>query len=363
MISFFTVVQYLNTQNTPLILDVTLRSHSNTTTQRGTITLFPCHYAFACREVALHTKQGTKLFYEGGSGDTYMTIRALHGVSAYVDFIALVPVDKWTSNIVTPTFFCIRRFSRCTGRGFPRIPSTVLPAREARGVSLHDSSPANSISHAVCVLVSNTQKKFRWMTPIKSGGYYVIVHYYQHLVAKFKGKLIITTYNSAVAGKVEFSYCPSVYGCRAVVQYLDEDLEQRFAMSGNMVGAIFTSIPYHLKFWVESFTFVNPDDYSPSLLKVNPIHQTRRYLKKCLNTKLSHLGKNRHFCTSSTFELTLALGLSPTPCKCHPYGTTKGSYCNTYDGHCPCKQGFSGDKCDACVDGVFPNCKPKSIIT
>ena len=51
--------------------------------------------------------------------------------------------------------------------------------------------------------------------------------------------------------QVNFNYCPSIYGCRAPVYYLDEDLMRRVFVDGNLFRVTFT-LPEELNVWVVS---------------------------------------------------------------------------------------------------------------
>ena len=247
---YYIIVQYLNIESEALTLEVNLRFNSNSTSQKGSVELYPCSYAFACRQVVLSV-DGRKLAYNQGGGKTYIMLKVITGKAVYIDLISLVPVLKWTSNILTPSLYCIRRFSRCIDGSFPSTTNMFkLETKTSRGVSLLNSSPPESQPPSVSVLLTRYQRNLRWMSPMKVGGYYLIIHYYQPLVDSFYSKVILTTYQRAVAGKVNFKYCPSIYGCRSVVHYLEENIEQRFVIKGNIVRAIF-SVPYNVKLWVK----------------------------------------------------------------------------------------------------------------
>lgn len=357
---YYVVIQYLNLEREKLSLEVKLRSNSNYTI--GYAELFPCSYAFACRQVVL--LRGWKLPFTQSGVDTFITLKVKAGKAAFIDFIALVPLSKWTSNILIPAFYCTRRFSRCIDSTFPMTDNMIkLDAKTARGAI--KSYPPESQPPSESVLLTKYNRNLRWMSPMKVGGYYLIIHYFQPIMESFYAKVILTTYQRADAGKILFEYCPSIYGCRAVVHYLEEDIEQRFVINGNIMRATFT-LPYNARVWVESILLVNPIEYKErgNILKLNPLDLTKKYLRKCAGKKPDQLNKNiRGFCMSSTFELILGLGQNPQPCKCHPQGTVGQKQCDQYDGHCACKRGFLGRDCSSCVEGSFPDCRPRSIIT
>ena len=115
----------------------------------------------------------------------------------------------------------------------------------------------------------------------------------------------------------------------------------------------------------ESLIFINPLEYAEhkNILEINPLDLTKKYVRRCAGKKPNQVAKNiRSFCMSSMFELKLGLGTNPKPCKCHPRGTVRSIQCDPYDGHCTCKGGFLGRDCSSCVEGTFPNCKPRRII-
>ena len=79
------------------------------------------------------------------------------------------------------------------------------------------------------------QRNFRWIKPLKPGTYIMVVHYYQPLYDAFPSKVIVMTYQRAVAGKVfqffSLSYfilifflyvTPVIFTCQIHVRVLPE---------------------------------------------------------------------------------------------------------------------------------------------
>lgn len=195
---------------------------------------------------------------------------------------------------------------------------------------------------------------------MKSNTYYLLIHYYQPLHDSFRAKIIVMTHRRADAGKVEFKYCPSVHGCRAIVKYLLDDENQRFSLSGQILRTSFT-LPRNKQLWLEKVSLIPVSEFQDSILEVSPLDITRRYLRKCIGRQSNQIEEsNREFCRSATFELTLGLNKYPEPCTCNARGSLPFVNCNPLNGQCPCKQGFRGKHCSKCVQGFFPHCRAKS---
>jgi len=102
-------------------------------------------------------------------------------------------------------------------------------------------------------------------------------------------------------------------------------------------------------------------DFDEGMLQLNPLDITKRYLRKCIGRQSNQIEhSNREFCRSATFELTLSLNKSPTPCRCNARGSHPYVDCNPQNGQCSCKKGFRGKDCSECVLGLFPHCRAKS---
>ncbi|XP_066931784.1 laminin subunit alpha-like [Clytia hemisphaerica] len=355
---FYVVIQYLNTDLNSSMVELSILNRG--ITQKGTVELFPCIYAFGCRQVILVERTDSKLLFTGNDKARTITLKSLNKYQAYIDFVALIPKSKWNPNIISPAFYCNRRLSRCIDGEFPSTTNTQqIEAKKALGVRA--SAPPDGHPTSLAVLMTpRRQRNLRWIKPLKTGSYYMIIHYYQPLYDKFPSKVIVMTYQRAVAGKVFFNYCPSVHGCRSVVKYLLDDDNQRFPVSGNIMRVSFT-LPRYSKLWVERIVLVPVNEYHENILELSPLDITKRYLRKCIGRQSNQIEKsNREFCRSATFELTLGLNKYPTPCICNARGSHPYVNCNPQNGQCSCKQGFRGKDCSKCVQGFFPHCRAKS---
>ena len=168
----------------------------------------------------------------------------------------------------------------------------------------------------------------------------------------------------AVAGKIHFEYCPSIYGCRSVVEYLDEDIEQRFVVSGNVMRATF-SLPMFASVWVKTLLFIPPGEYRQreNILRFNPLNLMKKYMRKCLGKSFQPKNKNvKRFCQSTSFELKLGVEINAKKCGCHSDGIEQSTSCDPYTGDCICRPGFMTRDCSVCIVGSFPDCQP-DIIT
>lgn len=359
---FYVIVQYLNMLKDSVELEIEIQN--GYLVETGFVELPPCSYAFGCRQTVL-LSDGRKAPYKGGRRNRYISLKIIKGIEIFIDFLSLVPTMRWSTNLVTPAFYCLRRGSRCLDTSFPTTNNMLtIEAESAKGVSSFNSSPPDGQASTVAFLVSKHSRHLRWLTPLKIGKYYLIIHYYQTLHEDYLAKIVLSTYNSAVAGKVKFDYCPSMYGCRTVVSYFYDDALQLFFISGNILKATFTMKTTN-QVWVDRITFVSPVEYNnnPNILKVGPLDLSKRYLRKCVGRKDVYIEQaNKDFCRSSAFELTLGFNKIPQPCRCNQHGTLPSAKCDAYDGQCTCKAGFYGRDCSKCEDGYFPYCKPRKNL-
>ena len=70
----------------------------------------------------------------------------------------LIPATKWTVNLVTPSFYCIRRENKCIQMGFPTADSSFsLETKDARGMESLVTMPPGIVEPVDTIALSAYQ--------------------------------------------------------------------------------------------------------------------------------------------------------------------------------------------------------------
>ena len=97
------------------------------------------------------------------------------------------------------------------------------------------------------------QMLIRWNVPLERGYFFAVVHYFQPFHPSTTVKVIMNTFYSSIAGKIELKFCPHVEGCRAAVTSEDASSD-RFTglyLSGSVISATIR-FPKGLSVWIVS---------------------------------------------------------------------------------------------------------------
>nr|XP_047138332.1 laminin subunit alpha [Hydra vulgaris] len=328
MKEFYVVIQYLSFVR---LTEVELLVGNEEETEIGHFLLPECRYKFACRQVALN--KITKHRFKGGYLKRNLHFKVLSGGPIYIKFISLVPVQYWSTNFIRPSLYCIHYSSKCINASF-LVPAKSFELMPKLSNNLTLGLPPNVNSYAI--LLSNEQRSLRWAMKLSQNFYYIVLHYYQPNLDGFYAKVVVSTDRRAIASRVYFSYCPSMYGCRTTLYYFQEDFIEPFYLSGNHFRLTFT---FHgvASVWLDRVLCIQTSEYvkNQNVLKIDPFDISIRYLQTCVGLKyISDL--NIEFCKAFTFELTVGMGTFPKPCACCRNGKISlldcTGDCFTYEG-------------------------------
>ena len=90
------------------------------------------------------------------------------------DYILLIPKLKWTSNIISPSFYCSRRLSRCIDSSFP-TPSGSLYLEASKALRVITSVPPDSHPATKAVLMTSRRQVGVIYNILNVGGIFVVV--------------------------------------------------------------------------------------------------------------------------------------------------------------------------------------------
>lgn len=87
----------------------------------------------------------------------------------------------------------------------------------------------------------------------KPGRYFILVHFFQPQYLAFKGSVIVSHSDSAVASIIDFRYCPHVTGCRSVgVSSKRASIKERISVNLESALLLTITIPDDKSVWIVS---------------------------------------------------------------------------------------------------------------
>ncbi|VDK27909.1 unnamed protein product [Gongylonema pulchrum] len=347
----------MNARTVPISVEA--RQHGKPL-MRGTAVLKHCPYSTFCREMVSSGGAVALAHLKGGEdASLILDVEPEHefGLAA----ANLIRSKEWNADYLQQVPVCVRKNGLCVNQWFPPAANAIL--NEAEG----QMNVNNSISGEKLPFVVSNSKEVEVMAldenmgtvevsgVVPSRGHYVfIVQYFNPDNTPLT--VDVTLQNGHLHhAQLPLSYCPSVIGCRAVIQdkerpdvtqfFIDDKYTASFYFNESQKGPdSITSLPFH--------------SYSDSLLSPQPVDVSSEYIQKCSTNNFENDPSSViEYCRQKVFSLTSEYNMAAMPCECSSQGSTSFT-CEEYGGQCPCRPNIVGRRCDRCASGYysFPDC-------
>jgi laminin alpha 3/5 len=177
------------------------------------------------------------------------------------------------------------------------------------------------------------------------------VHYYQpnhpNVVVNVKLR------GSSQTGVLNAAYCPSLSGCRAVIEFEDNQNRPYFDIT-------FKLNETKQNVWIEK-VYLHPY-FDSEKLNYGPISMNDNFIAQC--SPREYLDIEHHaseFCDDSVLAIAGSYhgDSAASPCNCNKYASKAPDLCEFFGGQCSCLDHVIGRSCDRCRTGYcgFPNCR------
>ncbi|XP_033099240.1 laminin subunit alpha-like [Anneissia japonica] len=323
----------------------------------GFVATYDCY--FVCRSVVMDAEGRVKVFVFPEEVFEIKFTKHLSLNKMGLSSIVAVPVEKWNFDLVTPALQCVRNSNKnCVQSTYPdAVSSTKFNVGNTEG-STAPIPPNIYDTNAKLYYMNTDSGKVELLLDdiaLADGQWVFIVHYYQPYHSAYTVYFDIV--NETQSGSFEAKYCPHVVGCRALV--MTTDGSNTFTWLGvgyNIKITLQATDSYDI--WIDYILAVPRDMYTPELLVLTKQDRASEFIRECSNHQFYISPSATGFCRDSVFSLSVFYNNGAKSCRCNVHGSTD-YFCNQLGGQCPCRERYTGRRCDHCKIGFFdfPNCQ------
>jgi laminin alpha 3/5 len=197
-----------------------------------------------------------------------------------------------------------------------------------------------------------TQRDVNFKNPQKDE-MFLVVHYYQpnHPSVPVEVRL---DKEPGIVGVLNASYCPSLTGCRAVVEFNNGDVREDI----NAINLKLTDREKNV--WLDQVALLWAVD--PEKLNFEPVSHNEEFKDQCVPQNTFYIEHYTSlFCDESVLSISATYhhDNAALSCDCDKLGASNPEFCESFGGQCQCNEHIIGRTCSRCRVGYFdfPNCR------
>ncbi|CAI9728190.1 laminin subunit alpha-like [Octopus vulgaris] len=350
---YYLIINYFNPTEGRQHPTLSVTSSDN---QVGEVKPYYCPYSSMCRQVVTNYRdKKPTVFRIPRFLDFLITGKDVH---IYVESVALIPAEAWTTRFLQPRLKCVRVNKVCRTVKHQTVSGSIKIEAES-GVNSHHRT--NELPDGIKDISAGLVKLDEKMPSIDVAGVvrtpdknHIVVHYYQPKYPGFPVTVNVHSPEYAYSGSFYADYCPSDTGCRAVVK-LGDSGKSEVNFPNNEARIKFT-VTKPSKMWLDYVLLIPGYLHRPAEQDLPTVDMAEEFLKKCTDDVLSY--KPSPTCSKQLFALTTDYNNGTLPCKCDPDGSMSID-CESLGGQCRCLPNVIGRDCSTCKHGFygFPSCK------
>ncbi|KAK2708492.1 hypothetical protein QYM36_014189 [Artemia franciscana] len=330
---------------------------------QGQAVLYDCTYSFPCKQIVT-TEDGQLGIYPS---DNYLSLvlRGDEGANTAIDSVSAIPAEEWNLDFINLSPVCTRKDGKCIGSTYPNVPDSSKIEFEPVSLDEEEEELEEGEPHHLPDNIFDATTGLVYLDEgvpmvdvtgkVSSQGYYVfIAQYYQPNHPEVKLDVILQN-GQFYEAHLPLKHCPSVSGCRAVLEQANGDF--KFNILESFVFS--AKNPTNKGVWLDYLYVVPVNQYTHFLLEESPVDLTNDFFKHCTKNQYFILPENAtDFCKKATFTLTTEFNNGALPCGCDIDGSLSFE-CAKFGGQCECRPNVIGRQCTRCKTGYygFPDCK------
>ncbi|VDK44418.1 unnamed protein product [Anisakis simplex] len=359
---YVVVTEYHNLEKTEQPVEIKI-NQNNSTILNGIVSIHYCPYATFCREV-ISSNGSVAVVQLEAETPAILTFTVEPTQEFGLAAVNLIKSKDWNIDYLHQVPVCIRKKGKCVEQWYPPAPNSIVTEAESgtnsKGAISAEKLPfviSNPKGVQVMVLDEN-QATVDIAGMVPAPGHYVfIVNYFNPDNTPVDAEILLQNEQFHQA-YVPFSYCPSIYGCRALIRDKNRHEIIHFWMDDKYTASFYYNSTQKGPLYIDSITTVPYQSFSDSLMNPQPIDLSTEYVTECQIGNFKNDPANvSDYCREKVFSLTSEFNMAALSCDCNSQGS-KSFSCDEYGGQCPCRANVIGRRCDRCAPGhySFPEC-------